>query len=111
MPLLSSQILENPELKANWVPFEQSYNGYFMELSNIAKDIYNKERETNSIKFKKNALNIIRVGEYFHQDIFNKITNVFCLLITMSEIIFKPAFWAGESGIIETMVRAGSFAW
>jgi hypothetical protein len=32
------QILENPELKANWVPFEQSYNGYFMELSNIAKD-------------------------------------------------------------------------
>jgi hypothetical protein len=32
------QILENPELKANWVPFEQSYNGYFMELSTIAKD-------------------------------------------------------------------------
>lgn len=32
------QILENPELKANWVPFEQSYNGYFMELSEIAKD-------------------------------------------------------------------------
>lgn len=32
------QILENPELKANWVPFEQSYSGYFMELSNIAKD-------------------------------------------------------------------------
>lgn len=32
------QILENPELKANWVPFEQSYNGYFMELSEISKD-------------------------------------------------------------------------
>ena len=32
------QILENPELKANWVPFEQSYSGYFMELSNIATD-------------------------------------------------------------------------
>ena len=32
------QILENPDLKANWVPFEQSYSGYFMELSNIAKD-------------------------------------------------------------------------
>jgi hypothetical protein len=32
------QILENPELKANWVPFEQTYNGYFMELSEISKD-------------------------------------------------------------------------
>jgi hypothetical protein len=32
------QILENPELKANWVPFEASYNGYFMELSEISKD-------------------------------------------------------------------------
>jgi hypothetical protein len=32
------QILENPELKANWVPFEQSYSGYFMELSEISKD-------------------------------------------------------------------------
>jgi len=32
------QILENPELKANWVPFEQTYNGYFMELAEISKD-------------------------------------------------------------------------
>lgn len=32
------QILENPDLKANWVPFEQTYNGYFSELSEISKD-------------------------------------------------------------------------
>lgn len=32
------QILENPELKANWVPMEQSYQGYFMELADISKD-------------------------------------------------------------------------
>jgi hypothetical protein len=32
------QILENPELKANWVPFENNYTGYFLELSDIAKD-------------------------------------------------------------------------
>lgn len=32
------QILENPELKANWIPMEQSYQGFFMELSDLSKD-------------------------------------------------------------------------
>lgn len=32
------QILENPELKANWIPFENNYTGYFMELADLAKD-------------------------------------------------------------------------
>ena len=46
-------------------------------ISNIAKDIYNKERETNSLKFKKNALNIIRVGEYCHHDISYELKSCF----------------------------------
>ena len=32
------QILENPELKANWIPFENNYTGYFVELADLAKD-------------------------------------------------------------------------
>jgi len=33
------QILENPELKANWMPFENTYTGYFMELATLAKEM------------------------------------------------------------------------
>ena len=32
------QILSNPEMKANWQPFEQSSSGYFMELATLCKE-------------------------------------------------------------------------
>ena len=32
------QLLENPDLKANWTSFEQTYNGYFMELATLCKE-------------------------------------------------------------------------
>jgi hypothetical protein len=32
------QVLSNPDLKANWQSFEQTYAGYFMELANLCKE-------------------------------------------------------------------------
>ena len=66
--IMSKELIQAELLKEN--------TDWFL-ISNIAKDIYNKERETNSLKFKKNALNIIRVGEYCHNDISYELKSCF----------------------------------